>query len=320
MSTASLSSTAPLPTAAPLPAAVPLSAEARRLVEEHLPLIRSVVAGVAAHYPRHADREELAQAAALGLVEAAGRYDSARAVPFGRWASLRMRGAVVDAVRALDFAPRSLRSAARDAAVTTERLQGQHGRAVTDAETAQALGMTAQELAALRGRVHQSLVLSLDAPTGSGPEGEASDVLGSSVIDVAQLEPAELLAQREQDTYLQDALECLPDRMRAVVRGYFLEGRSSADLAADLGVTESRVSQLRSAALALMRAGLEAQYAEVPPPRAAGRQATTRVGPRRAEHETAAYAAALADRSTFAGRLSESSRARPIPQRGGTRT
>lgn len=276
-------------------AVTPLSTEAKALVEEHLPLIRSVVASIAAHYPRHADREELAQAAALGLVEAAGRFDTSRSVPFARWASLRMRGAVVDAVRGLDFAPRSLRSAARDAAATAERLESQLGRGVSAAETAAALGMQPDELAALRTRVHQSLVLSLDAPAG-GPEGESEAGLGSFVIDQAQLEPAELLVKREQDSYLADALACLPDRMRDVVRGYFLEGRSSAELAVELGVTESRVSQLRSAGLKLMRTGLEAQYSEQPVAQPGLRD--------RGVHEQAAYAAALADRSTFAARVS----------------
>ena len=274
----------------------PLSAEAKALVEEHLPLVRQVVAGVAAHYPRHADREELAQAAALGLVEAAGRYDGSRSVPFGRWASLRMRGAVLDAVRGLDFAPRSLRSAARDAQHTGSRLEAQLGRAATEAETAAELGATVEELAALRSRVHQSLVLSLDAPAGAVPDGPA-DSLATSIIDEAQLEPVEVLAQREQESYLQDALECLPERMRDVVQGYFIEGRSSADLAADLGVTESRVSQLRTSALTLMRSGLEAQYGEAP---AAARPSST--GP--TTYEQAAYAAALAERSSFSSRLS----------------
>ncbi len=275
-----------------------LTDEARALVEAHLPLVRQVVAGVAAHYPSHTDREELAQAAALGLVEAARRYDGSRSVPFGSWASLRMRGAVVDAVRGLDHAPRSVRSAARTARAAEDELTGRLGRAATEAETAEAAGMTPSELASLRARVHASLVLSLDAPTGSSADGTTVDTLGASIIDEAQLEPAELLAQREQHTYLFDALECLPERMRAVVRGYFLEGRTSAEIAAELGVTESRVSQLRTQALALMRAGLEAQYAEAPPAPPPVRSPTARGG-----YEQAAYAAALADRSTFAGRL-----------------
>ena len=95
-----------------------LSDEARDLVVRHLPMVKQVVAGVAAHYPRHTDREELVQAATLGLVEAAARYDGSRGVPFDRWAALRVRGAIVDAVRGLDFAPRVLRSAKRSGVLT----------------------------------------------------------------------------------------------------------------------------------------------------------------------------------------------------------
>lgn len=274
-----------------------LSDEARTLVEEHLPLVRQVLAGVAAHYPRHADREELAQAAALGLVEAACRYDDARAVPFARWASVRIRGAIVDAVRSLDFAPRTLRSAARQAETTRTRLEVDLGRPATAAETAAALGVAEADLAALQGRVHQSLVLSLDAPVGSAQDGEPT-TLGSSIIDEAALQPFEVLEQREQRTYLRDALECLPDRLRDVVQGYFLEGRTSADLAAELGVTESRVSQMRTAALTLMRTGLEAQYAD------SARTVADRGIPPQVAQRRSAYATAVAERSSFAGRLS----------------
>ena len=279
-----------------------LSDEARALVEHHLPLVRSVLAGVAAHYPRHADREELAAAAALGLVEAAARYDSSQLVPFSPWAAVRVRGAIVDAVRALDFAPRSLRSAARQVESVQSHLEGQLGRPAQTEEVARALGVPVGELAALQGRVHRSLVLSLDAPGGADPNGDPLS-LGASVIDEAQLQPVELLEQREQSRYLQDALACLPDKLREVVQGYFLEGRSSADLAAELGVTESRVSQMRTAALKLMRTGLEAQYAECPR-RAAADAPVADAALQRA----GAYAAALAERSTYSSRLAPPAR------------
>jgi len=275
-----------------------LTDEARALVEEHLPLVRQVLAGVAAHYPRHADREELAQAAALGLVEAACRYDGTRSVPFGRWAAVRIRGAIVDAVRALDFAPRTLRSAARQAEATRARLEADLGRPATTAETAAALHIPEAELAALQGRVHASLVLSLDAPLGATHDGEPT-TLGASIIDEAQLQPVEVLEQREHSTYVRDALECLPDRMRDVVRGYFLDGRTSAELAAELGVTESRVSQMRTAALKLMKTGIEAQYAD--PARAV---ATSPDVAAQVAQRQGAYAAALAARSSYTSRLS----------------
>lgn len=271
-----------------------LSAEARALVESHLPLVRHVLAGVAAHYPRHADREELAQAATLGLVEAAHRFDGSRGVPFERWASLRIRGAIVDAVRALDFAPRTLRSAARDVEVARTDLEAKLGRTPTLTETAEHVGVSVAELSHLQGRVHRSLVLSLDAPCGE-EDGDPL-TLASGLVDDTMLEPVAVLEERERATYVRDALACLPDRLRDVVVGYFLEGESSADLAARLGVTESRVSQMRTEALGLMRSGIEAQYAEqtVEPPLQDGRAA----------YRAAAYAASLASRSSYAARLS----------------
>ena len=88
-------------------------AEVTALVEEHLALVNHVVFQVAVHFPRHVDRDELARAGALGLVEAAKRYDESRGVPFNRFAAQRIRGAIIDGVRAADWAPRSVRALAR---------------------------------------------------------------------------------------------------------------------------------------------------------------------------------------------------------------
>jgi RNA polymerase sigma factor for flagellar operon FliA len=272
----------------------PLTDEARALVEAHLPLVRHVLAGVAAHYPRHADREELAQAATLGLVEAAARFDGSRGVPFDRWAALRIRGAIVDAVRALDFAPRTLRSAAREAEVARVSLEGSLGRTPTLEETAAHMGVPASDLAHLQGRVHRSLVLSLDAPCGE-EDGDPL-TLGSGLVDEIQLQPVEVLEQRERATYVRDALTCLPERLKQVVVGYFLDGETSADLALRLGVTESRVSQMRTEALKLMRSGIEAQYDEKPTPEPDDHG--------RAAYRQAAYAAQLGAQSTYASRVS----------------
>lgn len=272
----------------------PLSEDAKALVEAHLPMVRHVLAGVAAHYPRHADREELQQAATLGLVEAAARFDPSRGVPFDRWAALRIRGAIVDAVRALDFAPRTLRAAARDVEAARTSLEGSLGRTPTIDEIAGHLGVPVSDVAQLQGRVHRSLVLSLDAPCGE-EDGDPL-TLASGLIDSVQLQPVEVLEQREQATYVRDALACLPDRLKDVVVGYFLDGESSADLAARLGVTESRVSQMRTEGLKLMRAGIEAQY------RAPETSVVTDAG--KVAYRQAAYAAQLAARSTYATRLS----------------
>src|SRR5918999_2661963 len=121
--------------------------ELSALIEQHLPLVKHVVFQVAVHFPRHVDREELARAGALGLVEAARRYDESRGVPFERFAAQRIRGAILDAVRSADWAPRSVRNLARKMENTEQQLATDLGRAPTISEMADSLGMSKTELA-----------------------------------------------------------------------------------------------------------------------------------------------------------------------------
>jgi RNA polymerase sigma factor FliA len=268
--------------------------EVTELIERNLPLVQHILFQVAAHYPRHADREELAQAATLGLVEAAHRFDPDRGVPFERWVSMRVRGAIVDAARALDFAPRSLRAAARTVEDAHSQLLNKLGRTPTADEVAAEMSVPVRELFELQGRVHRALVLSLDAPCGE-EDGDPL-TLADGLVETVYIDPSTQLEERERAAYLRDALDLLPERLQVVVSGYFLHGRSSSELAEELGVTESRVSQMRSEGLALMRTGIAAQYSEGPVVEEpeSGRAASRR----------AAYAAALSARSTYADRLS----------------
>ena len=231
----------------------------RSVIEQHLPLVRHIVFQVAIRFPRHVDREELARAGALGLVEAARRYDGARGVPFERFAAQRIRGAILDAVRSADWAPRSVRTLARTLEETSQHLATSLGRAPTLEEVAEALDTTPTALTRLQQRIHRSVVLALDhhLPDGDGDH----QTLGDSLAD-DDLDPSETLERRELHAYVRDAVRLLPERQQLVVIGYFLEGRSSAELARFLGVTESRISQLRSEGLALLREAIAAQYAE----------------------------------------------------------
>src|SRR4051794_11634182 len=187
-------------------------AETAEMIERNLPLVQHVLYQVAAHYPRHADREELAQSATLGLVEAAHRYDPSRGVPFARWASVRIRGAIVDAARALDFAPRSVRAAAREVEEASTTLTSQLGRTPTADEIATQMGVPVRDLHELQGKVHRALVLSLDAPCGE-EEGDLL-TLADGLTEATDGDPAERLEEREQAAYLADALALLPDRLR----------------------------------------------------------------------------------------------------------
>jgi RNA polymerase sigma factor for flagellar operon FliA len=278
--------------------------EIQAAVEAHLPLVKHIVFQVAVHFPRHVDREELARAGALGLIEAAHRYDADRGVPFERFAAQRIRGAILDAVRSADWAPRSLRNSARRLDSTRQQLASDLGRTPTASEVAAALGITADELTRLQARIHRAVVLALDEHVAS--EEDEDLTLGDVLVDRTSLEPSEELETRELHAYLRDAIKLLPERHRLVVVGYFLEGRTSQELARFLGVTESRISQLRSEALEMLKDGITAQYdgtAAAPAP-AKGRVARRK----------AAYAAAIATRSAWRDRLDQAALSEPAPE------
>jgi RNA polymerase sigma factor for flagellar operon FliA len=255
--------------------------------------VKHIVFQVAVHFPRHVDRDELARAGALGLVEAARRYDGDRGVPFDRFAAQRIRGAVLDAVRAADWAPRSVRTLARKLEAVEQRLATELGRVPSSSEMAEALDMTRDELSRLQDRMFRSVVLALEHEVSDDTDEDLTlvDVLRDRTV----LEPLEELESRELHAYLRDAVDLLPERQRLVIVGYFLEGRTSQDLARFLGVTESRVSQLRSEALAMLKEGIEAQYSASPEPVSKGRVARRKAN----------YAAAIGDASAWKSRLDQ---------------
>ncbi|MHB8671498.1 MAG: sigma-70 family RNA polymerase sigma factor [Acidimicrobiales bacterium] len=276
-------------------------------VEQHLPLVGHIVFQLSAHFPHHVDREELSRAGALGLVEAARRYDPERGVPFARYAAQRIRGAILDALRDADWAPRSLRTASRRVETARQAFIHEMGRSPSVEELGTATGLSPAELCRLEARVFRSVVLTLDeVVSGSDQEDLA---LVDVLADQRQPAPHEGVEDMELRSYLRDAVHLLPERHRLVVIGYFLEGRTSRDLARFLSVTESRISQLRAEALEMLRDGIGAQYdtadgetVQAPAP-AGGRVARRK----------AAYAAAIADKRSWKSRVTMSSSASPSP-------
>lgn len=228
------------------------------LIEDNLELVNHIVFQVAVHFPRHVDRDELARAGALGLVEAARRFDESKGVPFQRFAAQRIRGAIIDAVRAADWAPRSVRSLSRKLEATEQRLASHLGRVPQIGEVADELGLSRDELHRLRDRLFRSVILAFDHLVSDNPDEELT--LVDVIADVSAVEPCQELEKRELHAYLRDAIALLPERQRLVIVGYFLQERTSQDLARFLGVTESRVSQMRTEALEALRRGIDAQY------------------------------------------------------------
>jgi RNA polymerase sigma factor for flagellar operon FliA len=257
-----------------------------QLIVENLPLVGHLVRELMHRLPAHVNRDDLVSAGTVALVLSARSFDPARGVPFARFATIRVRGALTDELRTMDWASRAVRSRAREVESVRAMLAGQLARSPERHEIAQAMGIRIEELAAIEADVHRAAVLSLQSLT---PDDTAE------LLPTTQYGPENVLVRREQLGMLKDAVAELPDRLRTVIEEYFFAQRKMADIAAELGVTESRVSQLRSEALTMLRAGMHTgadDEAAAPTTGSRGQAAARR-----------AYAAAVAARSTLAERL-----------------
>lgn len=258
-------------------------------------LVRRAVAELAAKMPRHAPRDDLMSAGMVGLAQAARNFDESRGVPFHRYAATRIKGALLDELRTHDWASRPVRAKARHMDVINEKLTAKLGRTPTSDELATEMGVARSHVEGLTQDLHRATVLNYDAMVHSG-ESDA-------VLLVDEDDPECELLDRERNAYLVDAVRALPERLQTVVIGYFFEDRSMQDIGAELGVSESRVSQLRAEALDLLRDGMNAQLdpsqVELP------QRPTGRVARRKA-----AYYAAIAASSTPRERIDARPRVR----------
>jgi RNA polymerase sigma factor for flagellar operon FliA len=264
-----------------------------QLVRDHLPLVHHAVAEIASRVPRHVNRDDLLSAAMLGLAQAARSFDPGRGISFDRHASNRIRGALLDELRDSDWASRSVRAKARQMQHATDELTVRLGRAPTPSEVGAELGMDIATVRKLVDDVHRATVLNYDSIV---TDGDAEDLLPTDDDT-----PDQVLLDRERHAYLLDAVLALPERLRRVVTAYFFEERPMQEIAAELGVTESRISQLRSEALLLLKDGLTANLepeALAAEPRPGGRVARRKTG----------YYAAIAAGSGYRARLDASPR------------
>jgi RNA polymerase sigma factor FliA len=268
-----------------------------RLVEDNLALVGHLVREMLAKVPAHVSRDELSSAAMMALVVSAQGFDPSRGVPFARFAAIRIRGALMDELRSMDWAARSVRGRAREVEAVRSSLAATLGRTPNTSEIAAAMGVATADLDSINADLARASVLRLQ---GFAPE------TGAELLPDPAAGPEALLLQREQLGYLHDSISELPQRLRYVVTEYFFSNRQMADIAADLGVTESRVSQLRGEALKLLRDGMNSQ---LDPEITAETEQTGRAGATRV-----AYFAAIAERSTMTGRLAKTSpRAEVLP-------
>jgi RNA polymerase sigma factor for flagellar operon FliA len=253
----------------PLPAAGLLKpGDRERLITEHLPLVGHIARETAARLPRHLGTDDLVGAGSLALVQAAQAYDASLGVPFARFANTRVRGAMIDQMRQRDWASRSVRTRSKAINQAAETLTAGLGRAPTDTELATATGLSEAELREVRSGTDRAVLLSLD-PISGDDEGLAGGLADSAP------RPDEALIAAERLGYLRDAIAELPDRLRQVVTEYYLNQRPLTEIADQLGVTQSRASQLRGEGLDLMREALQTLWTSTPRGPRSGMPAST---------------------------------------------
>ncbi len=263
------------------------------LVRANLALVHYAVNEMIARLPRHINRDDLVSAAFLGLAQAARSYNADRGVSFEHFARTRIRGALLDELRERDWASRSVRANARHLQKITDDLTNELGRVPTPREIESRLGVSSDEMNKLFDDVYRSTVLHYDALFLESDHNAA--------IADREACPTRILEERETRGYLADAIMALPERLRIVVVGYFYDERPMQHIADELGVTESRVSQMRAEALVLLREAMQQIDTAVPAPK---REDTGRVARHRA-----AYVASVAAGSDYRNRLD----ANPVP-------
>ncbi|MBN1091624.1 sigma-70 family RNA polymerase sigma factor [Blastococcus sp. TML/M2B] len=232
------------------PGAQRSQADVDALVTEHLPLAAFAVNAVAARIslPAHVSRDDLVSCAHVALVEVARRFDPAAGASFATYALARLQGAVLDELRSGDWASRSVRAAARRTEAAADALAVSLGRPPTREELAAALGVPRSELDSLQVDVHRAVMVSIDAETGQ--DGGSLDLPDTGES------PERALLRGERARYLHEAIRALPDRLDEVIERNFFGDESLTDIAEDLGVTLSRVSQMRARALTLLHAAM----------------------------------------------------------------
>lgn len=239
-----------------------------RLLMEHLPQVRYIARRIRDRLPAYVQLEDLVHAGVLGLMEALRRYDPNKHVEFKSFAQFRIQGAILDSLRELDWAPRALRKRGRDLERAQQKLRNRLGRPPTEPELAAELRIDLQKLQRLVNSLSGATLHSLQQEIGAGefsPEESRSNFLVARTDD-----PFTICLSREISRLLARAVADLPPRERRVLALYYYQERTMKEVARALGVCESRVSQIHSAALVPLRSRLGELLASKPAPRHVG--------------------------------------------------
>jgi len=228
-----------------------------RLVVAYSPMVKFVAGRLGAGLPSHVEDADLISYGLVGLIGAIERFEPERGIKFETFAMTRIRGAIIDELRSLDWVPRSVRSRAREIETAQAKLEHELQRAPTEAELAAKLNMTEEELQSALLEIANSSVYALDELwTVSDSSGDQVSLL-DTIADERAADPQEAFASTEVKDLLTEAISGLPEREQLVVALYYYENLTLREIGEVLGVTESRVSQLHTKAVMRLKSSLQ---------------------------------------------------------------
>ena len=227
-----------------------------QLIVHYAPLVKFVAGRVGSGLPSSVDQADLVSYVILGLIDAIAKFDPSRGYKFETYAISRIKGQIIDELRAMDWVPRSVRARAREIERAIAELEKKLERAPTDEEIAAKLGITGEELEDSLSDIARSSIAALDELwTVSGGEGDQVALI-DTLEDEGAPDPQNSLSVTEQKETLAEAIARLPDREKLVVTLYYYEELTLREIGDVLGVTESRVSQLHTKAILRLKARL----------------------------------------------------------------
>jgi RNA polymerase sigma factor FliA len=230
-----------------------------RLILHYSPLVKYVAGRVGVGLPPNIEQADLVSYGIFGLIDAIEKFDLERAIKFETYAISRIKGAIIDELRAIDWIPRSVRYKAREVEKAYAALEAALHRTPTESEVAGELGISLDELHTIFSQVSFVNVIALDELLNVG--GERGDKLSlvDTLEDTKAEDPVEVFETEETKYLLSRAINTLPEREKIVVTLYYYEGLTLAEIGQVLGVTESRICQMHTKAVLQLRAKLAEQ-------------------------------------------------------------
>jgi RNA polymerase sigma factor for flagellar operon FliA len=229
-----------------------------QLILNYSPLVKFVAGRIATKLPSTVENADLISYGIFGLIDAIEKYEPERGFKFETYAISRIRGAIIDELRALDWVPRSVRARARDIENAIMTVEARLNRTPDDADVAEEMGITLKELQDSYTKLAYTSVVSFDEIWSPNADRDDKNTLASVIKDESAPDPVTAFEAEEIKDILADAIEHLSERERTVVALYYYEGLQLKEIGQVLGVTESRASQLHTKAVLRLRARLHA--------------------------------------------------------------